>query len=280
MFEPGTAKVGVTPDGVALLEVIRRHPATGEEYHCAIPLEAIASWSELLGYDNAVDALEAIMTVAENGEPDPDPETGDNCWTEAYVALGIREQARERAAFAALREGKEHNPQSALLRSSLAANKAANSSDMAARASRGEDVANVPMGVRDDILNAVQSEACRRLGVPRFAQNQKAARGGTVGRKGSASLGQESEPLGPGHASPEEREELAAALRGKEGEIGRLRRDFCHRLSGFETDPLEGLEAELDVATIEEPLKREATTRESLVAKYGGGGGAGLNKAA
>ena len=63
-----------------------------------IPIEAVASWSVLLGYDDPGEALAAILHVQEYGEPDPDPETGDNAWTAPYKALVGREHAllRER----------------------------------------------------------------------------------------------------------------------------------------------------------------------------------------
>ncbi|KAA8826838.1 transcriptional regulator [Bifidobacterium reuteri] len=55
--------------------------------HDAIPLAAIASWKTLLGIDNDTEAVAAILHVRDHGEPDPDPETGENAWTSAYNAI-------------------------------------------------------------------------------------------------------------------------------------------------------------------------------------------------
>lgn len=55
--------------------------------HDAIPLAAIASWRTLLGIDSDEEAVAAILHVRDNGEPAPDPETGENAWTSAYNAI-------------------------------------------------------------------------------------------------------------------------------------------------------------------------------------------------
>lgn len=60
-----------------------------------LSVAAVAARRELLGYDDPVEALEAIIAIEENGEPEPDPVTGENTWTEVYTLLAIREQARE-----------------------------------------------------------------------------------------------------------------------------------------------------------------------------------------
>lgn len=51
-----------------------------------IPLDAIASWGELLGCDTDMETVAAIIRVRSNGS-DPgviDPATGRNAWTSAY----------------------------------------------------------------------------------------------------------------------------------------------------------------------------------------------------
>ena len=75
-------------------------PTAGHEF----PLETIAARREQLGYDDPVEALEAIIHVAEHGEPDCDPVTGESAWTEIYQLLRIREQAREDEAVKAREE--------------------------------------------------------------------------------------------------------------------------------------------------------------------------------
>ena len=54
-----------------------------------IPLDAIASWGELLGCDTDMEAVAAIIRVRSN-RSDPgviDPATGRNAWTSAYEQL-------------------------------------------------------------------------------------------------------------------------------------------------------------------------------------------------
>ena len=54
-----------------------------------IPLDAIASWGELLGCDTDAEAVAAIIQVRSN-RSDPgviDPATGRNAWTSAYEQL-------------------------------------------------------------------------------------------------------------------------------------------------------------------------------------------------
>lgn len=86
-----------------------------------IPLELIASVSELLGIADPVTAVEAIVESNLKGEPPVDPVTGENAWTESYVVLSRREQAREDEAFRAIEEGSANDPRSPMLRSMLAA---------------------------------------------------------------------------------------------------------------------------------------------------------------
>jgi hypothetical protein len=62
-----------------------------------IPMDAIASWGELLRLDTVEEVLTAMDQVRINGEPETDWETGENSWTEAYVAL-IEEVDAEDAA--------------------------------------------------------------------------------------------------------------------------------------------------------------------------------------
>lgn len=89
----------------------------------SVPIQAIASWSELLGYDDLADCLEVILDARVNArEPESDPETGFNdVWTAPYAMLEEREKAREEEYLKAQREGQSVDPRSPLLRSALAA---------------------------------------------------------------------------------------------------------------------------------------------------------------
>lgn len=86
-----------------------------------INLAAIASWSELLGITDPGEVLDAIIHVADNGEPAPDPVTGENAWTGAYLALQDREQARAATTYVAQAEGRSEDPRSPKLRAAFAA---------------------------------------------------------------------------------------------------------------------------------------------------------------
>lgn len=70
-----------------------------------IPLDAIASWGELLGCDTDTETVAAIIRVRSNGS-DPgviDPATGRNAWTSAYEQVERDELAdRQQTRMAAL----------------------------------------------------------------------------------------------------------------------------------------------------------------------------------
>lgn len=61
--------------------------ATGEAVIRSIAMMTIASWGELLGITDPIEVLAAIIYVRTHGEPDPDPDTGENAWTPALNAL-------------------------------------------------------------------------------------------------------------------------------------------------------------------------------------------------
>lgn len=100
--------------------IIVTTPVEGGATINEIPLVALASWSELLGVTDPGEVLDAILYVAEHGEPDPDPVTGENAWTGAYLALVEREQTRAAEVIVAKTEGRSADPRSPLLRSRMA----------------------------------------------------------------------------------------------------------------------------------------------------------------
>lgn len=69
------------------MTTIATTPPTPDMRHDAIPLAAIASWRTLLGIETDTEAVAAILRVRNNGEPDPDPQTGETAWTSAYNAI-------------------------------------------------------------------------------------------------------------------------------------------------------------------------------------------------
>lgn len=59
----------------------------GQPHNRLIPLTAVASWMELLGFTDPAVALNAIIHVQDNGEPECNYETGVNTWTGPYAGL-------------------------------------------------------------------------------------------------------------------------------------------------------------------------------------------------
>lgn len=55
-----------------------------------IPLETLAAVSELLGEDDLGKVVSYLDQIRAEGEPPPDPVTGENAWSEAYKALHKR----------------------------------------------------------------------------------------------------------------------------------------------------------------------------------------------
>ena len=82
------------------MTTITTTPPTPGMRHDAIPLAAIASWRTLLGIENDTEAVAAILHVRSNGEPDTDPDTGENAWTSAYNAIETAINAHTTTALA------------------------------------------------------------------------------------------------------------------------------------------------------------------------------------
>jgi hypothetical protein len=87
----------------------------GEQFSVTIPVAALASWSELLGYENQLDTLEAIIHSRRY------PTDEHDLWTDVYAILAYREQEREKEHLAAEQEGTATDPRSPLLRSTMRA---------------------------------------------------------------------------------------------------------------------------------------------------------------
>lgn len=85
-----------------------------------MPLSAVAHWSEILGYSNAVDTVEVMHNLAMNGAPTE----AAGAWQETLMVIGHRERAREEEAQKAIEEGLGGDPRSPALRGALAARRA------------------------------------------------------------------------------------------------------------------------------------------------------------
>lgn len=55
--------------------------------HYMIPEAAFATYGLLLGTESHEETAKFLMYIRDNGEPSPDPETGENAWTSAYNEL-------------------------------------------------------------------------------------------------------------------------------------------------------------------------------------------------
>lgn len=55
--------------------------------HYMIPEAAFATYGLLLGTTSHEETAKFLMHIRDNGEPSPDPETGENAWTSAYNEL-------------------------------------------------------------------------------------------------------------------------------------------------------------------------------------------------
>lgn len=201
-----------------------------------IPLAMIASWRELLGIDDPLEVLDAIMYVQDHGEPEHDLVTGQNAWTEAYQLLRIREQAREDAAARAKDEGKT-------------------ASEIAALSSEAAYAAvHVPVQGDECAMDLCRKQARQTLGLPDPAKNCGEETRGTPAPvpEPQAAAFRSMQPAG-GKAT------LIDAL-ADQGEylLGCTQR-FLHGLTGHPADPLDTTEPE--------PVPALATPEETL-AKY------------
>jgi len=123
-----------------------------------VPLGAVAQWSEMLGYDNVVDTVEAIHRVARQGVQT------QGVWDAPRLVLAHREEAREAEVLKAVEEYPAKDPRTPVLRGALAAYRAL--SQVSGSISPGES-----------LLVKTQREARRRLGVPDPASTPSIQRG-------------------------------------------------------------------------------------------------------
>lgn len=217
--------------------------------------DAVASWSELLGFSDVIDTLEAIVTVRVYGEPEPDPTTGENAWTAGFTILEHRERARSAEAEKAVAEGRRDDPRSPKLRAALAARKAVMD---ATRATRD----------RECLLEKVRGGS--RSGLK--GKRPKKAR--TAGRISNPTCETETQTDGEGIFTQADRELIHVELAMLADHIGWRRGRFLHDLSGAEKDLLYeeepgGMEGEAteDDTAAPEP---DPTTLDGLITRHGG----------
>lgn len=201
-----------------------------------VPLEALATYAELLGYSCPYETLDALLHMSEHGEPEPDPETGENVWTDSYTLLAHRENAREMEFIQAQEEGRQDDPRSPELRSTLAAYNAV----------------HIPVDNGECVMDRCRRSARSRLGLK--DPSTKAGSGSRIMSTRPASRATSQAP------------DLQAMFQGvvepRLGVVEKSRRQFLASLNGRPEDPLEPEPEE-----VEEPMDPVQETMH----KYGGG---------
>lgn len=176
----------------------------GAELVREIPVQAIASFSEMLGYADPAEALAAI--IAEQDQRDEDNPVRDP-FAEVYQLLTHREKERESAARVVREQGgTEHQLQVA-------------SVQMAHRS------VHEPVGGGDCVMDRCRAEARSRLGLSAPSRNADADTRNIAARTtGTDELAQVVEQVAP--------------------QIQQLRAEFLHQLTGNRDDPLAETEPE------------------------------------
>lgn len=127
-----------------------------------VPVECIATYSELLGLSSYEEALQAIMYLRDHPEvePDPDPLTGENAWTSAYDELQKRELTRRAGVDAPSLLSESDSSGIAKTRSILGFQ----SSDVSAMSATSFSASDYPVEQSDlDVVNSMSDdiERCR-----------------------------------------------------------------------------------------------------------------------
>lgn len=256
----------------------------GETIGVLIPIEAISSWSELLGFTDAIDTLEAILRTRVSGSHlgHVDPVTGENLWTEPYTVVSAIEEAREVEAFRVI-EGVETEARFREARSrrdapeQLAALRRLREcgwEDKRPMQERCNDAARAELmrlsgGECDPsqtILAKCQQMARDRMGIPDPECAPSEDRGEVMtcdttphveATRGKRKV-----------LSDEDRRKCAEVLRPHLGEIEKARRRYCHSLTRFPVDPLELAEQlEADEPEVK-PQDAGQLTAEDIAARY------------
>lgn len=184
---------------------------TAVEHGVSFP--AIASRREYLGIDDPVKVVEAILHTEMHGEPPHDPETGRNAWTEPYLLLCHREQARAHAA--AIAESLRADRATIIERANQAA----------------YDAVHIPVQGDKCAMDLAREQAQRDLKLPKVAAKcgpDSRTKPCTIRKPARA----EWETIGPLTAERARAEQVADILAGREQELLGYTQAFLHRLSG------------------------------------------------
>lgn len=203
-----------------------------------IPLAAIGSYGELLGYSCPWETIDALIKMQDTQEPEPDPETGENVWTDSFYLLKHRETARDKAYFQAEEEGTAVIPQSPTLRSSMAA----------------YNTVHQKIEGGDCVMDRCRASARKKLGLDAPTQNA-----GVSSRLRSKGFG-----IKKVTAKTELQTEIEDAVTPHLDKIPGLRESFLSELTPFRGNPF--AETVEEVPETSEPRNFIA----EMEAKYGG----------
>lgn len=203
-----------------------------------IPLSLLAAYRELLGIDDMGEAFEAVMHVSDNGEPEHDPVTGENVWTDAYQLLRRREESRGDEAGRAADEGE---PQSQIVaRSSQAA----------------YDAVHQPINGGECAMDRCRREARGKLGLP-----DPSRKCGEESRIKPAPVPDPQPKMMRVMRPVGVKAQVADLLASEAGELLAHTQRFLHQLSGHDDDRVTPPESE------PEPQARRLTADE-LIQKH------------
>lgn len=236
------AEIMESTPGHRVIRVVREvWPDGNPKLGCEIPVATLASYRELLGMDDPVEVLEALLDMDERGvDVEPDPVTGKNVYTDAYQLLRLREQAREDAAL----EVKEHEGHTDY-QVQVAAEQ------MAHRA------VHEPIGGGECAMDRCRREARGKLGLP-----DPARKCGVETRSERPSVPAK-QPVQARAMRPAGGKAQALDLLADQADyLQECTRHFLHSLTDHDADPLEP-----DTDTTPDPEARILTADE-ILAKY------------
>lgn len=242
---------------------IRRGGATS-----LIPLGAVSTWAELLGFTNAVDVIDAILHKDElkssNPDAEIDPETGGSIWDEVIAVKKhlerVREDEAERAEraeeaqerFSEARSRRAHEEQREALRDLRTCGgshgtREGRSTDMVRSELKrltGKDCED-----SETVLAKCQAKAREVMGFPTPDDPPSPERLKWVCCRAEGRCGGESKVL-----NTEDREKLAQILGQAQDWLVWRRNLYCHQLTGREHDPLDAHECPTEQPKKADPL--------------------------
>ena len=206
-------------DGAYLMVTLGPDKKLGVMRRQSIPIGAVASTAEQLGYDDVIDAAQAVSMIARRKDREYTSE-GEHFLSEVFQVLAYREEVREAEAIRAKQEGTRDDPRSPALRGALAARRAL--LDLTGAHTDSES-----------LLAKCQQRARQQIGLPEPSKPPSIVRGAFT--CGDGSCGNDVR----GYFNQSDREKLRQLLEPKLDKLRKRRAEFCHGLTSNEANPLE-----------------------------------------